>query len=438
MEITVIGSGYVGLTTGACISDFGHAVTCVDLSEEKIDALKSGTIPFYEPDLSSVIDKNVQSGNLTFTTDLSQCVPWSDIIFLAVGTPVLEDGSADMSMLYKAVNDLIPYLSNGMVVAIKSTVPVGTNAKVREILDREYSCEGIAVVSNPEFLRQGTAVDDFRKPSRVVIGSDYSWASHVVYSLYSPFVSPSEIIVTDPATAEIIKYTANTMLAVRLSTMNQIAWLCERVGADIDVVSCAVGLDPRIGKQFLKSGPGYGGSCLPKDVQQLIVSGETYGVSQTVAASAHDANRQAVQHAYSKILEVCDGSVKDKTVTILGVTFKADTDDMREAPSMTIIPQLISAGATVKAVDPTWRTQAQHKLPQNVKWYDDAYVASYDSDVIVVLTDWNCFLGLDLKEISSRMRMPRMVDLRNIYNSEKVIADGFLMYGSIGKQTVAV
>lgn len=434
MKVTIIGAGYVGLTTGVCISSLGYDVTCLDKDIQKVKTLSSGHLPFYEPNLSGLLQSGITNKKISFTTQLEDCIPSSDIIFVAVGTPPSLDGSADLSMLFGAITEIAEYLTDNTVIVIKSTVPVGTNEKVKKML-----CSlNVGVVSNPEFLRQGSAVDDFMKPDRVVIGSDDDWASQIIKKLYQPISRDCPVIITDPASAELIKYTANSMLATRLSVMNEVAMLCERVGADIDVVSNGVGLDSRIGSQFLKSGAGYGGSCLPKDVQQLMVSGQEYDVPQTVVGAAHSANKKAIQHAYKKILESCDGNVKNKTIAFFGVTFKPNTDDMREAPSAVIIPQLIESGANVRAVDPTWRMQAKRCLPDEVKWHDDIYVCSYDADVIVLMTEWNCFLSADLYEISSRMSTPRMVDLRNLYDSDYVISCGFDMYISIGKPTVAL
>ena len=434
MKIAMIGTGYVGLVSGVCFSDFGHDVVCVDKMPEKIDMLERGEVPIYEPGLDAVMARNVEAGRLTFTTDLATAVDGADAVFIAVGTPTRRgDGHADLTYVMAAAEDIARALTGYAVVVTKSTVPVGTNRKVAEVIRRTRSDAEFDVASNPEFLREGAAIDDFMKPDRVVVGVESDRAKEVMGDIYRPlFLRDFPIVYTDLESAEMIKYAANAFLATKISFINEIAALCERVGADVKSVAKGMGLDGRIGNKFLHAGPGYGGSCFPKDTSALARIGQEHGVPQRITETVITVNDQTKRRMIDKIMDLCSGSVNGKTVAVLGVTFKPETDDMRDAPSLTVVPALVGGGAKLRVVDPHGRKEGEALLP-GVEWYTDPYAAAQDADCLLILTEWNQFRALDLKRLAASMATPKMADLRNIYSRDDVLAAGFVGYDGVGR-----
>ena len=434
MKITVIGTGYVGLVSGVCFSDFGHEVVCVDKDQSKIDKLNAGDVPIYEPGLEDVMARNVTAGRLSFTVDLTEALDGTDAVFLAVGTPTRRgDGHADLTYVYQAAEEVARGLNDYTVIVTKSTVPVGTNRKVADIVAKANPSLDFDVASNPEFLREGAAVNDFMRPDRVVVGVESDRAKDVMAEIYRPlFLREFPIVYTDLESAEIIKYAANAFLATKISFINEIAALCEAAGGDVKAVSKGMGLDGRIGKKFLHAGPGYGGSCFPKDTQALVKIGEDYDVPMSITETVVSVNEAVKAHMVDKIVDMCGGSVTGQTVAVLGVTFKPETDDMREAPSLTIVPALIAGGATVRLVDPQGRHEGEALLP-GAEWSDDAYSAVEGAGAVVLLTEWNEFRALDLKRIAGAMTAPKMADLRNIYSAEDAQKAGFEAYVSVGR-----
>ncbi|GLO80048.1 UDP-glucose dehydrogenase family protein [Sulfitobacter pontiacus] len=434
MKIAIIGTGYVGLVSGVCFSDFGHQVVCVDKSSNKIELLNSGEVPIYEPGLHTVMSRNVNAGRLSFTTNLAAAVDGSDAVFIAVGTPTRRgDGHADLSYVMAAAEEIAKSLSRYTVVVTKSTVPVGTNAKVREVVAAANPTAIFDVASNPEFLREGAAVEDFMKPDRVVVGVETDRAAKVMEEIYRPlYLRDFPILRTDIESAEMIKYAANAFLATKISFINEIAALCERVGADVKQVAKGIGLDGRIGNKFLHAGPGYGGSCFPKDTSALARIGQENAVPQNIVETVIRVNEAVKLRMIDKLRDLCDGSFNGKNVAVLGVTFKPNTDDMRDSPSLTIIPSLIGGGATVRVVDPQGRREGEELLPRAI-WYDDPYIAAEGTDLVVCLTEWNEFRALDLKRLASTMASPRMADLRNIYSLQAARAAGFETYVGVGR-----
>lgn len=434
MNITMIGTGYVGLVSGVCFSDFGHQVTCVDLSEEKIKRLNQGEVPIYEPGLDEVMAKNVSAGRLSFTTDLSGAVADADAVFIAVGTPTRRgDGHADLSFVMAAAKDIAHALKDYCVIVTKSTVPVGTNRQVADVIKQERPDLEFDVASNPEFLREGAAIDDFMRPDRVVVGVESERAKAIMGEIYRPlFLREFPIVYTDLESAELIKYAANAFLATKISFINEMATLCERVGADVKAVAKGMGLDGRIGNKFLHPGPGFGGSCFPKDTSALARTGQEVGVPMTITETVMRVNDQIKRRMIDKVMDLCSDSVNGKTIAVLGVTFKPNTDDMRDAPSLTIVPALVGAGARVRVVDPQGRHEGVELLP-NVEWLDDAYKAATDADCVIILTEWNEFRALDLQTLASVMRSARMADLRNIYDRQDVLQAGFEAYEAVGR-----
>lgn len=434
MKIAMIGTGYVGLVSGVCLSDFGHDVVCVDKSPEKIVMLERGEVPIYEPGLNTVLVRNVEAGRLTFTTDLISAVDGADAVFIAVGTPTRRgDGHADLSYVMTAAADIARALTGYAVVVTKSTVPVGTNRKVAEVIRATRPHAEFDVVSNPEFLREGAAIDDFMKPDRVVVGVESARAKAVMGDVYRPlFLRDFPIVYTDLETAEMIKYAANAFLATKISFINEIAALCERVGADVKDVAKGMGLDGRIGKKFLHAGPGYGGSCFPKDTSALARIGQEHGVPQRITETVIAVNDLTKRRMIDKVLDLCDGSANGKTIAVLGVTFKPETDDMRDAPSLTVIPALVGGGARVRVVDPHGRREGVALLP-GVEWLDDPYAAAEGADCLLILTEWNQFRALDLKRLAGSMAHARLADLRNIYDRADALAAGFIAYDGIGR-----
>ncbi|WP_417258668.1 UDP-glucose dehydrogenase family protein [Celeribacter sp.] len=434
MKIAMIGTGYVGLVSGVCFSDFGHDIVCVDKLPEKITMLERGEVPIYEPGLDAVLERNVTAGRLTFTTDLASAVAGADAVFIAVGTPTRRgDGHADLSYVMAAAEDIAHALTDYTVVVTKSTVPLGTNRKVAETIRAANPNAIFDVASNPEFLREGAAIEDFMKPDRVVVGVESDRAQSVMGDIYRPlYLRDFPIIYTDLETAEMIKYAANAFLATKISFINDIAALCERVGADVKSVARGMGLDGRIGNKFLHAGPGYGGSCFPKDTSALTRMGQEHGVPQRIVESAITVNDTTKRRMIDKVIDLCGGSVNGKTIAVLGVTFKPETDDMRDAPALTIVPALVGSGAKVRVVDPQGRKEGEALLP-GVDWIQDPYLAGDGADAIVILTEWNAFRALDLARLASGMTEPAMADLRNIYDEGAARSAGFKNYIGVGR-----
>ncbi len=433
MKIGIIGVGYVGLVSGACFSDFGHNVVCIDKDVKKIESLRNGESPIYEPGLEEIIDRNVKSKRLSFETDISNSIKEVEVIFIAVGTPTRRgDGYADLTSVFEVFTDIKDLVEHNQTVVIKSTVPVGTNKKVQEIMNEGF-CTQFDVVSNPEFLREGSAIEDFMKPDRVVIGLRSEEARKVMAEVYKPlYLRDFPIVYTDPESAELIKYASNGFLALKISFINEIAALCESVGANVKEVANGMGLDGRIGRKFLHAGPGYGGSCFPKDTLALASIGKKHGVSQEIVETVIAVNNKTKFRMIDKIVSVSDGTINKKIITFLGVTFKPNTDDMREAPSLTIIPAVMEQGAKVNVVDPKGLDEGEELLP-GVVWFDNPYEATKNADLLVILTEWNEFRALDLRRLAKLMKTPIMADLRNIYSENEVIDAGFIKYSSVGR-----
>jgi len=434
MKIAMIGTGYVGLVSGVCLSDFGHQVVCVDRIAAKIALLDRGEVPIHEPGLEVVMQRNMAAGRLQFTTDLHGAVAGAAVIFIAVGTPARRgDGHADLTYVMQAARDIAAALTGPAVLVIKSTVPVGTNRAVAAAVRAARPDADFDMVSNPEFLREGAAIDDFLRPDRVVVGLLTARARAVMAEVYRPlFLRDFPVVYTDPETAEMIKYAANAFLATKVTFINEIAALCEKVGADVKGVARGMGLDGRIGAKFLHAGPGYGGSCFPKDTQALARIGQEHGVPQQITEAVIAVNEAVKRRMIDKVVDLCGGSVNGKLITVLGVTFKPNTDDMRAAPSLTILPALLGAGASVRVVDPQGQREGAALLP-GVSWEADAYVAAQGADALVILTEWNAFRALDLGRLAQVMAVPRMADLRNIYDRADVMAAGFAAYVAVGR-----
>ena len=434
MKITMIGTGYVGLVSGVCFSDFGHDVVCVDKDPLKIEKLNRGEVPIYEPGLDALMARNVAAGRLSFTTELAPAVEGADAVFIAVGTPTRRgDGHADLSYVMAAAEEVARALTGYTVIVTKSTVPVGTNRKVQKVVAEANPAAEFDVASNPEFLREGAAIDDFMKPDRVVVGVQSERAAEVMAEIYRPlYLRDFPIITTDLESAEMIKYAANAFLATKITFINEIAALCERVGADVKEVSKGIGLDGRIGNKFLHAGPGYGGSCFPKDTQALARIGQEYAAPQSIVETVIRVNDAVKARMIAKLRDLCDGSFNGKTIAVLGVTFKPNTDDMRDAPSLTIVPVLVGGGAKVRVVDPQGRREGEALLP-SVAWHDDPYKAAQNADLVVILTEWNAFRALDLKKLAAGMAQARLADLRNIYSAETAKAAGFDAYDCVGR-----
>ncbi len=433
MRVAMIGTGYVGLVSGACFADFGHVVVCVDKDAGKIERLRLGEIPIYEPGLDELVAANARAGRLSFTTQSAEAITDADAVFIAVGTPSRRgDGHADLSYVYAAAAEIADLIQGFTVVVTKSTVPVGTGDEIERIIRERRPDADFAVVSNPEFLREGAAINDFKRPDRVVVGADSERARTVMAELYRPLnLNETPILFTGRRTSELIKYAANAFLAMKITFINEIADLCEQVGADVQQVARGIGLDKRIGNKFLHAGPGYGGSCFPKDTLALVRTAADAGapmrlVETTVAVN--DARKKAMA---GRVREALDGDLTGKTVALLGLTFKPNTDDMRDAPSLDVAPALIAAGAAVRAFDPEGMTEAA-RLLEGVAFTDGPYEAAEGADAVVILTEWDQFRALDLDRLRQLMRSPVMVDLRNIYRPDDVRARGF-RYSSIGR-----
>ena len=439
MKIAMIGTGYVGLVSGVCFSDFGHDVVCVDKDPKKIEQLKNGIAPIYEPGLEDLMAKNVNAGRLSFTGNLAEAVDGADAVFIAVGTPTRRgDGHADLTYVMAAAEEIATSLTGYAVVVTKSTVPVGTKRQVKQVVSKANPKAEFDVASNPEFLREGAAIDDFMRPDRVVVGVQNERAADVMNEIYRPlYLREFPIMATDLESAEMIKYAANAFLATKITFINEIAALCEKTGADVKMVSKGMGLDGRIGDKFLHAGPGYGGSCFPKDTQALARMGQDHATPMQLTETVIKVNDQVKRRMIDKIVDLCGGSVNGKVITVLGVTFKPNTDDMRDSPSLTIVPWLVGNGAKVRVVDPQGKREGEGMLP-SVSWNEDVYKATQKADAVVILTEWNEFRALDLKRMAKRMTTPVMADLRNIYTPKDVKQAGFTAYVSIGREGFGV
>ncbi|MET0367201.1 MAG: UDP-glucose/GDP-mannose dehydrogenase family protein [Methylobacterium sp.] len=431
MNITMVGSGYVGLVSGACLADFGHRVVCVDSNRDRIDALKAGRIPIYEPELDALVAENVRQGRLSFVVDLEAAVAEADAVFIAVGTPSRRgDGFADLSYVHQAARSIARALTRFTVVVTKSTVPVGTGDEVERIIREIRPDAAFAVVSNPEFLREGAAISDFKRPDRIVVGTEDARAEAVMREVYRPlYLNAAPILVTSRRTAELTKYAANAFLAAKITFINEIADLCEQVGADVQQVARGMGLDNRIGGKFLHAGPGYGGSCFPKDTLALVKTAQDAGTPLRLVETVVAVNDQRKRGMARKVIRAC-GGVRGKTIAVLGLTFKPNTDDMRDAPALAIVAGLQDAGAQVRAYDPEGMDQARPLLP-GVDFAQDAYACAAGADALVIVTEWNAFRALDFARLRTVMAEPVLVDLRNVYSRSVGERHGF-RYTGIG------
>lgn len=418
MHIAVIGTGYVGLVTGACFAEFGVDVTCVDIDADKISRLEAGVMPIYEPGLEQLVAKNTQSGRLHFTTDIKQAVELSLVIFLAVGTPPKADGSPDLSFVETAATSIAEYMNGYKVIVTKSTVPIGTGEHLRELIrGRQKSKTNFGIVSNPEFLREGAAINDFMRPDRVVLGSRDEEALAIMKDLYRPlYLIEAPFVITSLEAAELTKYAANAFLATKVSFINEIANLCDRIGCDVHDVARAIGMDRRIGSKFLHPGPGFGGSCFPKDTQALASVARQFNSETLIVEAVIEVNRRQREAMLPKIDKLV-GGINGKTIAVLGLAFKPETDDMREAPAVEIIRGLVERGARVRAYDPVAMKEAAKLLPE-IEYADDEYAAVKDADALVFITEWNQFRALDMARIRDGMKSPRIADLRNIYDPD--------------------
>ncbi len=436
MRVAMIGTGYVGLVSGACFADFGHVVTCVDKDADKIARLHEGVMPIFEPGLEKLVKTNVNEQRLFFTTEAKDAIADADAVFIAVGTPSRRgDGHADLSYVYAAAEEIAGLLQGFTVVVTKSTVPVGTGDEVEAIIAKTNPEADFAVVSNPEFLREGAAIKDFKIPDRIVVGTDDARAKDVMSELYRPlFLNQTPILFTQRRTSELIKYAANAFLAVKITFINEMADLCEKVGANVQEVSRGIGLDGRIGSKFLNAGPGYGGSCFPKDTLALTKTADDYGSPVRIVDTVVEVNAARKKAMAQKIITAMGGDVSGKTIGVLGLAFKQNTDDMRDAPSLDIIPALIAAGAAVKAYDPEAMEEASH-LMDGVQYADNPYGALEDADAMVIITEWDQFRALDLIRVKTALNQPVVIDLRNIYAPEDMAKHGF-EYTSIGRPAV--
>jgi UDPglucose 6-dehydrogenase len=433
MRITMIGTGYVGLVSGACLSEVGHEVICVDKDQRKIDGLLKGLMPIYEPGLDALVARNVAAGRLSFTTDLKPAVDGADAVFIAVGTPSRKaDGHADLSYVYAAAREIAESLTGPVVIVTKSTVPVGTGDEVERIVGEANPNAQVSIVSNPEFLREGAAIEDFMKPDRVVLGTDDERARGVMQQIYAPFEGPnSPLVFTTRRTSELIKYAANAFLSIKITFINEVADLCEAVGADVRDVSRGIGLDNRIGAKFLNAGPGYGGSCFPKDTLALLKTAEDYQSPIRVVDVVVQVNETRKRAMGRKVLKAMGGDPRGRTVAILGLTFKPNTDDMREAPALSIIRALQDSGVRIRAHDPEGEEQARELLT-DVTFAEDAYDAAKGADAIALVTEWDEYRHLDLKRLASAMATPIFLDLRNVYSRAEAEAAGFT-YEAVGR-----
>jgi UDPglucose 6-dehydrogenase len=433
MNICVVGSGYVGLVTGACFAEFGLKVTCVDNDEKKIADLKQGVIPIYEPGLEEMIKKNVKEGHISFTSNLAEAVQKALVVFIAVGTPPRDDGSADLSYVEKVAESIAQNMNGYKVVVTKSTVPVGTGEKIRAIISQSQREKvDFDIVSNPEFLREGSAIEDFMHPNRVVVGADSDQAMAIMKDLYSPlYLVETPFVLTNVATAEMIKYASNAFLATKISFINEIANICELVRADVHKVAVGMGLDNRIGSKFLHPGPGFGGSCFPKDTQAIVQIAREHGYDFKIVQAVLDVNHAQRMKMVDKIRGVLNGNLAGKTIAVLGLSFKPNTDDMRDAPSVDIIQALQKEGASIRAYDPVAVEEAKKFLP-DITYCDGSYSCAEGADALVFMTEWNQFRILDLQKLKHSMKSPIVIDLRNVYEPSKMRAEGF-RYACVGR-----
>ncbi|HVM23205.1 MAG TPA: UDP-glucose/GDP-mannose dehydrogenase family protein [Sphingomicrobium sp.] len=429
MRIAMIGTGYVGLVSGACFADFGHRVTCVDKDQDKIDWLNQGRMPIWEPGLEALVKGNAERGRLRFTLDLPAAVADAEAVFIAVGTPARRgDGHADLTFVFDAVRELAKVIKPGTVVVTKSTVPVGTGDQIEKILQEE-GVTGVSVASNPEFLREGAAIADFKHPDRIVVGAEDEHAQEVLREIYRPlFLNRAPILFTGRRTAELTKYAANAFLAVKISFINEIANLCEAVDADVQDVARGIGLDNRIGPKFLHAGPGYGGSCFPKDTLALLQTADAAGVDQRIVRTTVEVNDERKAQMAERVEQAMGGSVEGKRIAVLGLAFKPNTDDMREAPSIPLVEGLLERGASVSAFDPVAREQAE-KIFAGIEFADDAYAAAEGADGLVIVTEWDEFRALDLARVAASLHGKILVDLRNVYDPEEAQEAGLAYYG---------
>lgn len=437
MKIAIVGTGYVGLVTGTCFSEMGVDVTCVDVQESKIDNLKKGIIPIYEPGLDDLVHRNYKAGRLKFTTDLKECLNEVDVVFSAVGTPPDEDGSADLKYVLEVARTIGQNMNKYILVVTKSTVPVGTAQKVKNVIQEELNNRNVSlefdVASNPEFLKEGNAVDDFMKPDRVVVGIESEKAKSLMERLYKPFMLNNyRLIFTDIPSAEMIKYAANSMLATRISFMNDIANLCELVGADVNMVRKGIGADSRIGSKFLYPGCGYGGSCFPKDVKALIKTAEKNGYTMRVLKAVEEVNETQKGILFEKLVKLFNGDLNGKQIALWGLAFKPETDDMREAPALVLIDKLIKAGAKVKAYDPIAMCECQRRIGNKIEYATDMYDAVLDADALLLVTEWKEFRLPSWGVLKKTMKQPVVIDGRNIYDRNELQEQGF-HYTCIGK-----
>jgi UDPglucose 6-dehydrogenase len=435
MRIVMIGSGYVGLVSGACLADFGHHVTCVDKSEAKIDALERGEVPIFEPGLDTIISQNRNAGRLDFSKDLAAPVASADVVFIAVGTPSRRgDGHADLTYVYAAAREIAAAVEGFTVIVTKSTVPVGTGDEIERIFREEFPGKDIAVVSNPEFLREGAAITDFKRPDRIVLGTEEPRAIEVMREVYRPlYLNEAPLYFCERRTSELIKYAANAFLAMKITFINEIADLCEQIGADVQKVAKGIGMDKRIGDKFLHAGPGYGGSCFPKDTLALVKTAQDYDSPMRLIETTVAINDNRKRAMGRKVVAACDGNVRGKKIAILGLTFKPNTDDMRDAPSITIVQALLDGGADVHVYDPEGMEAAKEMLGP-VVYGKDAYEIAEGADAVVLVTEWDEFRALDFKRLKALVNKPVLVDLRNIYPIAEVVRHGF-SYFAVGKKS---
>ncbi|MEM6484587.1 MAG: UDP-glucose/GDP-mannose dehydrogenase family protein [Pseudomonadota bacterium] len=431
MKVVMVGAGYVGLVSGACFAEFGASVTCVDLNQERIDRLRAGEIPIYEPGLDQLVAKNTAAGRLAFDSSLADHVPDADLVFIAVGTPTRRgDGHADLKYVYAAAEDIARLLTGYTVIVDKSTVPVGTAREVSRIVKKTNPSADVDVASNPEFLREGSAIGDFMRPDRVVIGVETERAETLLRELYRPLnLIEAPILVTDLESAELIKYAANAFLATKISFINEISQLCEKTGADVNAVAKGMGMDNRIGRKFLHAGPGYGGSCFPKDTLALIRIAQEYGAPSRIIEAVTEVNASQKARMVAKIRSALGGSEADKTIAVLGLTFKPETDDMRDAPALAILPALADRGARIRAHDPQGTEEAKHLLPESIEFSDTLEETLTGADAAVLMTEWNEYRGLNLAKIEELMRGKVFVDLRNVYERDLMESAGFEYFG---------
>ena len=432
MKITMIGTGYVGLVTGTCFAEFGHHVICVDKVSEKIEKLKQGTIPIYEPGLEALVKKNVDNGHLSFTTDLAEAVASAEAVFLAVGTPSSRrgDGYADLTYIYEATKEVAGHLEGYTIIVDKSTVPVGTARQVARIISEANPDADFDVASNPEFLREGAAITDFMRPDRVIIGVESDRAETVLRAIYQPlYLQETPIVKTDIETAELTKYAANAFLATKISFINEMSMLCDEIGADVVALARGIGMDGRIGSKFLHPGPGYGGSCFPKDTLALMRIAQENGQSLRIVEAAVEANSAQKAKMVKKIRDILGGSEAGKTIAVLGLTFKPETDDMRDSPAITIIPALMEKGAKIKAHDPQGSEEAKKVLPGGIEYTENAYDAINDADAVILMTEWNQYRALDFDRLKEIMKKPVFIDLRNVYDPASLKERGFTYIG---------